>query len=98
MQRLGKPQIPLSFEPSGACEQDGEAPHEESGPMCPPMIRVDISRGTKVKQVILVFPTERVWQVPAAFDSRRNGDQRISRRLGQRRQRSQIARRIAFQP
>ena len=85
MKGLGESQVPLSFEPPGACEQDGQAPHEEAGPMRPPVSRVDISRGTKIEQVTLIFPIECAGQVPAAFNSRRNGDQRISRGLGQRR-------------
>ncbi len=60
MQRLGKSQIPLSFEPPGACEQDGQPSHEEAGPMRSPNIRVDITRGTKIEEVILILPTERV--------------------------------------
>lgn len=74
MKRLGKSQIPLSFETAGAREQDGQTPHKESGPMGSPNIRVDITRGTKINKVILIFPIEGVWQVLAAFDGRRNGN------------------------
>ena len=83
MQRLGKSQIPLPFETSGAREQDGQAPHKEAGPMCSPNIRVDIAQGTQIEKVILVLATECVRQVLAALGGRRYGNQRISRGLSQ---------------
>lgn len=98
MKSLGESQVALSFEPPGACEQDGQAPHEKAGPMCSPNIRVDIARGTKIEKVILILPAECVWEVRAGFDGRRNGNQRVARGLSQRCERSQIARRIALQP
>lgn len=98
MKRLGKSQIPLSFKTSGACEQDSQAPDEEPRPMCSPSIRVDIARGAQIKKAILILATEYVWHVLAALDGRRYGNQRVARGLSQRRQCSQIARRIAFQP
>ena len=85
MQSLGQSQMPLSFEPPGAGEQDGQAPHEETGPMRSPYIWVDVTRGTKINKVLLVLPTECVWEVLAGFDGRRNGDQRVARGLSQRR-------------
>ena len=59
--------------------------------MCSPNIRVDIARGTKIEEVILILPTECVWQVLAGFDGRRYGNQRVARSLSQRRQCLQIA-------
>jgi len=98
MQRLGKPKIPFSLETPGACEQDGQARHEEAGSARPPNIRVDIARGAKLDKVVLVLTSECAWQVLAALARRRNGNQRVARGLRQCRQCSQIARRIAFQP
>ena len=66
--------------------------------MCAPNVWVDFTRGTKIKKIILILPTECVWQVLAALDGRRYGNQRVARGLSQRSKRSQIAGRIAFQP
>jgi len=84
MKSLGKSQIPLSFEPPGACEQDGQAPHEEAGPMRSPDIRVDTARDAEIEKVILILPAECVWQVLAVLDGRRYGNQRVARGLSQR--------------
>ena len=85
MKSLGESQVPLSFEPPGACEQDGQTPHKEGGPMRSPNIRVDIARGTKIEEVILILPIECVRQVLAVLDGRRYGNQRVARGLSQRR-------------
>jgi hypothetical protein len=85
VKRLSKSQIPLPFEPPSACEQDGQAPHKEARPMCSPNVRADIARGTQIKKVVLILPTECVWHVLTALDSRRYGNQRVTRGLSQRR-------------
>ena len=97
MQRLGKSQIPLSFKTPGTGEYDGQPPHKEARPMCAPNVRVDFTRSTKIEKVVLILPTECVWQVLAAFQGRRHGNKLVARRLSQRPKCSQIARRIAFQ-
>ena len=85
MKRLGKSQIPLSFETPGACEQDGQPSHKEAGPMCPPNVRVGITRGTQIEKVILILPIVCVRHVLAALGGRRYGNQRVARGLSQRR-------------
>lgn len=98
MERLGKPQIPLAFEAPGAGKHHGQSAHEEARPARTPNVRVCICGCTEIQKIVFVLPAERPRHVGSALRDIGYRNEGVAGGSGQRPERAQIARGLAFQP
>lgn len=98
MERLGKPEISLSFEASCAGQHDGQSAHQEAWTMAAPKLRVCVSRSGEIEKFVFVVSTKFPGYVIFLLRYCRYRDKREARSLSQCSNRAQITRGLGLKP